>query len=140
MPTSASAEQDSVERKFRKLEKAVAVRNSLLEKFSGKFRSCWKIPPRLSGSMKCYPCQGLGTFRQGKVLLENRLRLRECSWIFSSETVTSFLSCSEKYKRNFCDGYLFLAVEEKHDLTIDPSQIHRMNFCLQPAPVAPTKR
>ena len=29
---------------FRKLEKAVAVRNSLLEKFSGKFRRCWKIP------------------------------------------------------------------------------------------------
>ena len=38
---------------FRKLEKAVAVGNSLLEKFSGKFRRCWKIPHRLSGSTKC---------------------------------------------------------------------------------------
>ena len=28
--------------KIRKLEKAVAVRNSLLEKLSGKFRRCWK--------------------------------------------------------------------------------------------------
>ena len=43
--------------------KAVAVGNSLLEKFSGKFRRCWKIPHRFSGSTKCYPCQGLGTFR-----------------------------------------------------------------------------
>ena len=40
-------------------EKAVAVRNSLLEKFSGKFRRCWKIIPWFSGSAKCYPCQGL---------------------------------------------------------------------------------
>ena len=30
-------------RLIRKLEKAVAVRNSLLEKFSGKFRRCWKF-------------------------------------------------------------------------------------------------
>ena len=29
--------------RFRKLEKAVAVRNSLLERFSGKFRRCWEI-------------------------------------------------------------------------------------------------
>ena len=55
---------------IRKLEKAVAVRNSLLERFSGKFRCCWKMIPRFSGSAKCYPCQGLGTFRQGKRLLE----------------------------------------------------------------------
>ena len=33
---------------IRKLEKAVAVRNSLLEKFSGKFRRCWKILHRFS--------------------------------------------------------------------------------------------
>ena len=80
---------------FRKLEKAVAVRNSLLEKFSGKFRRCWKIPHRFSGSTKCYPCQGLGTFRQGKRLLENWPRLRERCWIFSSETATAFLSSSD---------------------------------------------
>ena len=44
----------------------MAVGNSLLEKFnSGKFRRCWKIPHRFSGSTKCYPCQGFGTFRQG---------------------------------------------------------------------------
>ena len=50
----------------KKLEKDVAVQNSLLEKFSGKFRRCWKILHRLSGSTKCYPCQGLGTFWQRK--------------------------------------------------------------------------
>ena len=32
---------------LRKLEKAVAVRNSLLERFSGKFRRCWKMIPRI---------------------------------------------------------------------------------------------
>ena len=78
------------EQNFRKLEKAVAVRNSLLEKFSGKFRRCWKMILRFSGSAKCYPCQGLGTFRQGKRLLENWPRLRERCWIFSSETATAF--------------------------------------------------
>ena len=69
--------------------------NSLLEKFSGKFRRCWKNPPRFSGSTKCYPCQGFGIFRQGKRLLENWPRLRERCWIFSSETATAFLSSSE---------------------------------------------
>ena len=69
------------ETKIRKLEKAVTVRNSLPEKFSGKFRRCWKIPHRFSGSTKCYPCQGLGTFRQGKRLLENWPRFRERCWI-----------------------------------------------------------
>ena len=80
---------------FRKLEKAVAVRNSLLERFSGKFRRCWKILHRFSGSPKCYPCQGLGIFRQGKRLLENWPHLRERCWIFSSETATAFLSSSD---------------------------------------------
>ena len=133
----------------RQLEKAVAVRNSSLEKFSGKFRHCWKIIHRFSGSTICYlgivqkvfspkgvprifdaflthfgtvlfpnktrpilthfwrisdailllPTpfpktpfgryriyQGLGIFWQGKWLLENRPRLRERSWISSSET------------------------------------------------------
>ena len=79
----------------RKLEKAVAVRNSLLEKFSGKFRRCWKIPHRFSGSTKCYPCQALGTFRQGKRLLENWPHLREHCWTFFSETATAFLSSSD---------------------------------------------
>ena len=78
-----------------KLEQAVAVRNSLLERFSGKFRRCWKILPRFSGSTKCYACQGLGTFRQGERLLENWPRLRERSWIFSSKTATAFLSFSD---------------------------------------------
>ena len=73
----------------------MAVRNSLLEKFSGNFGRCWKILHRFSGSAKCYPCQGLGTFRQGKRLLENWPRLRECCWIFSSETATAFLSSSD---------------------------------------------
>ena len=52
---------------------------------------CWKSLPRFSGSTKSYPCQGLGTFRQGERLLERRPRLRERCWIFSSETVTAFL-------------------------------------------------
>ena len=80
---------------IRNLEKAVAVRNCLLERFSGKFRRCWKIILRFSGSAKGYPCQGLGTFRQGKWLLENWPRLRERCWTFSSETATAFLSSSE---------------------------------------------
>ena len=63
----------------------MAVQNSLLEEFSGKFRCCWKILHRFSGSTKCYPCQALGIFRQGKWLLEHRPRLRERSWIFPSE-------------------------------------------------------
>ena len=83
---------------FQKLEKAVAVRNSLLDKFSGKFRRCWKILHRLSRSTKCFPCQGLGVFWQGKWLLENRPRLRERSWISSSETATAFLSFSECFR------------------------------------------
>ena len=70
----------------------MAVRNSLLEKLSGKLRRCRKNVHRFSGSTKCYPCQGLGISRQGKSLLENRPRLRERSWIFSSETATAFLS------------------------------------------------
>ena len=37
-------------------------------------------------SPECYPCQGLGIFRQGKWLLENPPRLRERSWNFSCET------------------------------------------------------
>ena len=80
---------------IRKLEKAVAVRNSLLERSSGKFQRCLKIILRFSGSLKCYSCQGLGTFRQGKRLLENWPRLRERCWIFSFETATAFLSSSD---------------------------------------------
>ena len=79
----------------RQSENSVAVRISLLEKFSGKFRRCWTILHRFSGSTKCYPCQGLRIFRQGKLLLENWPSLRERSWIFSSETATAFLSFSE---------------------------------------------
>ena len=97
--TNIFAEQSP---QIRKLEKAVAVRNSLLEKFSGKFRRCWKIPHRFSGSAKCYPCQGLGTFRQGKRLLENWPRLRERCWIFSSETATAFLSSSDQNLKSVC--------------------------------------
>ena len=95
IPWMTSLQPDLV--RLRKLEKAVAVRNSLLEEFSGKFRRCWKIIRRFSGSTKCYPCQGLGIFRQGKWLLENRPRLRERCWIFSSETATAFLSSSDRW-------------------------------------------
>ena len=58
----------------------MAVRNSLLEKFSGKFWRCWKILDYFS----------------------SRPRLRERSWIFSSETATTFLSFSER--RDFARG------------------------------------
>ena len=54
-------------KRIRKLEKAVAVQNSLLKKFSGKFRLCWKIAHQFSGSTKCYPCQGLGIFPARKM-------------------------------------------------------------------------
>ena len=59
------------------------------------FPRCLKIRHRFSGRTKCYPCQGLGIFRQGKWMLEIRPRLRERSWIFSSETATAFLSFSD---------------------------------------------
>ena len=54
------------------------------EGFSGKFRRCWKMIPRFSGSAICYPCQGLGILRQGKRLdwIFNWPRLRERCWIF----------------------------------------------------------
>ena len=41
------------------------------------------------------PFEGLGTFWQGKWLLQNRPRLWERSWILSSETATALLSISE---------------------------------------------
>ena len=94
-------------KKIRKLEKAVAVRNSLLERFSGKIRRYWQMIPRFSGSAYCYPCQGLGTFRQGKRLLENWPRLRERCWIFSSETATAFLSFSRQKKKDIPPRSLF---------------------------------
>ena len=50
---------------------------------------------RFSGGTTCCPCQDLGTFRQGKWLLENLPCLLERFWIFSSETATAFLSSSE---------------------------------------------
>ena len=53
-------------------------------------------PRKRKGTIgKCYACQGLGTFQQGKWLLQNRPRLRERTWIFSYETATAFLSFSE---------------------------------------------
>ena len=51
--------------------------------------------PSFSGIMKCYSCQGLGGFLEGRWLRVNRPRARERSWIFSSETATAFLSSSE---------------------------------------------
>ena len=98
--------------RIRKLEKAVAAQNSLqLEKFSDSpfFRQhemlslprfghfpARKMAAGKSAPPSCYPCQGLGIFRQGKRLLENRPRLLERSWIFSSKTATAFLSFSEE--------------------------------------------
>ena len=83
------------------------VRNSFLERgFLGNFRRCWMILLRFSGSMRCYHCQGLGTFRQGQWLLENQPRLRERSWTISSpKTSTAFLSFSEQHAtvRNRCE-------------------------------------
>ena len=50
---------------FRKLEKAVAVQNSLGQGFSGKFRRCWKTLPDFPAARNAiYPCQRLGTIRQ----------------------------------------------------------------------------
>ena len=67
--------------RFRKLEKAVAVRNSLLERFSGKFRRCWKMIPRFSGSAKCYPfytVQMDAEMLGRKLLLNCRTPLSNC--------------------------------------------------------------
>ena len=43
----------------------------------------------------CYSCQGLGTLREGETPRANCPWIRERSWIFSSETDTTFLSSSE---------------------------------------------
>ena len=40
---------------IRKLEKAVAVRNSLQERFSGKFRRCWKMILRFPAAQNAIP-------------------------------------------------------------------------------------
>ena len=45
-PRGQATDRERIPTKFkslRKLEKAVAVRKSLLERFSGKFRRCWKM-------------------------------------------------------------------------------------------------
>ena len=90
---------------YEKLEKAVAVRNSLVEGFSSKFQCCWTFLPQ--SSVKCYPCQGLGTFGQRngcwkisparlrELLLPDHHSFREFFrfWIFSSETATALLTC-----------------------------------------------
>ena len=39
------------------LEKAVAVRNSLLERFSGKCRRCWKTIPRFPAARNAIPAK-----------------------------------------------------------------------------------
>ena len=64
--------------------------------FSGKFRRCWKILHRFSGGTKfpvpakvwAFSGKANGCWKMGP-------RLRECSWIFSSETTTAFLSFSD---------------------------------------------
>ena len=73
------------QRFLRKLEKAAAVQKSLLERFSGKFRRCWKILARVWAPF----------WQREWRLVENRPRLREHCWILSSETATAFLSLSE---------------------------------------------
>ena len=59
---------------LRKLEKAVAVRNSLLEKvFPAKFSTLLeKFCHRSSGSTKYYPCQGFGHFSGNEKSLEEK--------------------------------------------------------------------
>ena len=42
---------------IRKLEKAVAVQNSLLERFSGKFRRCWKLFPNFPAARNAVPAK-----------------------------------------------------------------------------------
>ena len=67
---------------------------------------CWKsLPANFDAAGKFFtdfpaarnaiPARVWAFSRQGKWLLENRRRLRERSWIFSSETATAFLSFSE---------------------------------------------
>ena len=69
-----------------------AAGNILPENLSAAGKFCTDFP----AARNAIPAQGLGIFRQGKWLLENRPRLRERSWTFSSETATAFLSSSEK--------------------------------------------
>ena len=92
---------------IRKLEKAVAVRNSLLERFSGKFRCCWKFftdfpAARNAISAKVWAFSG----KENGCCMENWSRLRERCWIFSSETATAFLSSSDcNGRRITCNNY-----------------------------------
>ena len=74
----------------------MAVRNSLLERFSCKFRRCWKMIPRFSGSAKCYPCQGLGGHFPARKTAARKFAAPAGTLLaFSSETATAFLSSSE---------------------------------------------
>ena len=45
-----------------------------LSQFLANFDATGKFFPHFPGSTTCYPCQGLGTLRQGKWQLENRPR------------------------------------------------------------------
>ena len=72
---------------IRKLEKAVAVRNSLLERFPANST----LLENYSLILRQREMLSLQRFEH-KWLLENWPRLRERCWIFSSETATAFMS------------------------------------------------
>ena len=63
--------------------------------FPANFDAAGKLLPDFPAAQNAIPAKVLGIFRQGKLLLEHRPRLRERFWIFSSETATAFLSFSE---------------------------------------------
>ena len=81
---------------WRKFQTPFSVLDKFQSAISGKFRRRWKILPRFSGSTKCYPCQGSGTFLQGKRLLEIDPAFRKAPGFVSSETATTFLSLSDE--------------------------------------------
>ena len=93
-PSSTWQPEQSKSIFVRKLEKAVAVRNSLLEKFSGKFRRCWKIPNRFSSRHEMLSLPRFGHFPARKTAA-GKLAAPSGTLLDSSETATAFLSSSD---------------------------------------------
>ena len=84
-------------RHLRKLEKAVAVRNFLLESFPANFDAAGKSFPDFPAARNAIPAKVWAFSGKDNGCWKIGPRLRERCWIFSSETATAFLSSPEHH-------------------------------------------